>query len=223
MQQWPKALVVGVDSAQPFQPPTQTEDGYTWHLSTAQVPGVEVGQRLVPGDVLPERPGFALQYRCVGLPKLQGSRFDDLSPGLAASAEPLEFPLPAVSLQQLGILEDDTLDDDGDGLGSGSGLGSASGPLFLGPFGPLLPLLVHRPRPFRGRRPGVRETPSERVRRGCARLRVGRGVRFGFHGVAAEPRDRSANALSEPPGARGLGGLGRVRDPGFGRRATRGG
>ena len=112
MQQWPKALVVGVDSAQPFQPPTQTEDGYTWHLSTAQVPGVEVGQRLVPGDVLPERPGFALQYRCVGLPKLQGSQLDDLSPGLAASAEPLEFPLPAVSLQQLGILEDDTLDDD---------------------------------------------------------------------------------------------------------------
>ena len=76
------------------------------------MPGVEVGQRLVPGDVLPERPGFALQYRCVGLPKLQGSQLDDLSPRLAASAEPLEFPLPAVSLQQLGILEDDTLDDD---------------------------------------------------------------------------------------------------------------
>ena len=31
MQQWPKALVVGVDPGQPFQPPTQTDDGYTWH------------------------------------------------------------------------------------------------------------------------------------------------------------------------------------------------
>ena len=32
--------------------------------------------------------------------------------GWGASAESLELPLPAVSLQQLGILEDDTLDDD---------------------------------------------------------------------------------------------------------------
>ena len=112
MQQWPKALVVSVSPGQPFKPLTQTEDSHSWHLSTAQVPGLAVGHRLVAGDVLPERPGFALRYRCVGLPNLQESRLDDLAPGLEASAELLEFPLPAVSLQQLGILEDDTLDDD---------------------------------------------------------------------------------------------------------------
>ena len=112
MQQWPKALVVGVDPGQPFQPPAQAPEDVTWHLSTAQVPGVAVGQRLVPGDVLPERQGFGLSYRCVGLPMLLGSQPEDLPPGLSASAESLELPLPAVSLQQLGILEDDTLDDD---------------------------------------------------------------------------------------------------------------
>ena len=112
MEQWPKSLVVTVQPGQPFEPPEQASDEFVWHLSTAHVPGVAVGQRLMSGDVLPERSGFALSYRCVGLPKLQGSPVDELPPGLGASAQPLQFPLPAVSLNQLGILEDDTLEDD---------------------------------------------------------------------------------------------------------------
>ena len=76
------------------------------------MPGVEVGQRLVPGDVLPERPGFALQYRCVGLTQTAGIAARRPAPRVGGLGGAVGAPLPAVSLQQLGILEDDTLDDD---------------------------------------------------------------------------------------------------------------
>ena len=111
-QQWPRALVTSLQPGQPFEPPASPFAQTTWHLSTAEVPGVPVGQRLAPGDVLPDRPGFSLLYRCIGLPALQEGDADALPPGLADLAEPLESPMPAVSLQQLGILEDDTLEDD---------------------------------------------------------------------------------------------------------------
>ena len=111
-QQWPRALVAVLNPGQPFAPPASAPEGTTWHLSTAQVPGVAVGQRLDVGDVLPERPGLALPYRCIGLPRLQNNDAEPLPAGLGDLAEPLELPLPAVSLQQLGILEDDTLEDD---------------------------------------------------------------------------------------------------------------
>ena len=112
MEQWPKALVVSVQPGQPFKPPVEAPDDFLWYLSTAQVPNVAVGQRINSGDVLQERSGFAFSYRCVGLPKMQGLQGDNWQPALDASAKPLELPLPAVSLHQLGILEDDTLEDD---------------------------------------------------------------------------------------------------------------
>jgi len=111
-QQWSRAIVISLAPDQPFELPADVPSDYLWYCSTAQVPGVEVGQRLQPGDQLPKRSGFALPYRCVGLPRLQGSNTAPLPPALADLAQPLELPLPAVSLQQLGILEDDLLEDD---------------------------------------------------------------------------------------------------------------
>ena len=114
MEQWPKSLVVSIRPGEPFQPPAQAPPHYAWYLSTAQLPEVAVGQSLQAGDVLPQRSGFGLNYRCVGLPRFDAvqDQAEQLPPGLADSAEPLESPLPAVSLQQLGILEDDNLEDD---------------------------------------------------------------------------------------------------------------
>ena len=112
MEQWPKALVVSVQPGQPFELPAQASDQYTWHLSTAHVPGVSIGQRLNSGDVLPERSGIVLGYRCIGFPKLQGLQVQELHAGMEVSAKSLDLPLPALSLQQLGILEDDNLEDD---------------------------------------------------------------------------------------------------------------
>ena len=114
MEQWPKSLVVSIRPGEAFQPPAQAPPHYAWYLSTAQLPEVAVGQSLQAGDVLPQRSGFGLNYRCVGLPRFDAvqDQAEQLPPGLADSAEPLESPLPAVSLQQLGILEDDNLEDD---------------------------------------------------------------------------------------------------------------
>ena len=111
-QQWPRAMVTSLAPEQPFKIPPEAPNDYSWYLSTAQVPGVSVGQPLLPGDQLPKRSGFALPYRCVGLPRVQGSDQVSLPSGLTDFAETLEQPLPAVSLQQLGILEDDLLVDE---------------------------------------------------------------------------------------------------------------
>jgi HlyB family type I secretion system ABC transporter len=114
MAQWPKALVVSIRPGEPFEPPAQAPADYDWYVSTAQLPGVAVGQSLWMGDVLPDRPGFGLNYRCVGLPRFDAvpMHSEQLPSGLADLAESLELPLPAVSLEQLGILEDDNLEDD---------------------------------------------------------------------------------------------------------------
>ena len=114
MAQWPKSLAVSIRPGEPFEPPAQAPADYVWYVSTAQLPGVPVGQTLRKGDVLPDRPGFGLSYRCVGLPQFDAVpvQAEPLPSGLADLAESLELPLPAVSLEQLGILEDDNLEDD---------------------------------------------------------------------------------------------------------------
>lgn len=114
MEQWPKSLVVSIRPGEPFEPPVKAPADYLWYLSTAQLPDTVVGQALHVGDVLPDRPGFGLNYRCVGLPRFDTvqTQPEQFATGLADSAEPLELPLPAVSLHQLGILEDDNLEDD---------------------------------------------------------------------------------------------------------------
>ena len=109
---WPKAVVASFLPGRPFQPPASAPDSISWYLSTAKVPGLAVGKRLAPGEILPERSGLALPYRCIGLLSLETNDPAALPTGLANYAESLELPLPAVSLKQLGILEDDTLEDD---------------------------------------------------------------------------------------------------------------
>ena len=86
-------------------------DGWNWHLSTPDVPGVPVGTALLTSpEKLPKRPGFLLPYRLVALPKgvlpTPTMEKDDL---ITAASDIDERP---TDLQQLGILEEDHLDDE---------------------------------------------------------------------------------------------------------------
>jgi HlyB family type I secretion system ABC transporter len=98
-------------AGQPFAPPDGESGLLDWFLSSAGVPGHPVGRWIEPGLVLPERPGFALPYRLIGLPR---------TPALPASEQVvpvLAEALPSTetrssNLAALGILEDEQLGDD---------------------------------------------------------------------------------------------------------------
>lgn len=86
-------------------------DGYRWHLSTPDVPGVPVGTVVLPSaQKLPIRSGFLLPYRLVALPEgvVPSPTINDRDLIEAAS----DFDNPPLDLQQLGILEDDHLHDE---------------------------------------------------------------------------------------------------------------
>ena len=100
--------VASVIPGKSFTPPEDVPGSVVWMLSTAGVPGIPVGQRVDPGDVLPERAGFCLPYRLIAVaadvslnPKKQLTASDD---AVQAFVEQ-----PGQSLEQLGILEDDHL------------------------------------------------------------------------------------------------------------------
>ena len=108
-RQWPQARVVPVAQGTSFIRPAGMPDDMQWYLSSAQVANHRVGECLVEGTLLPARAGDELPYRVVGLPLTQ-----DHAPQPADQQLPvddMEQQLPVVSLQQLGILEDDTLAD----------------------------------------------------------------------------------------------------------------
>ena len=51
-----------------FQQPHGCSPGITWHISSSNVPGYPVGTEITNGQFIPERQGFKLPYRLVGLP-----------------------------------------------------------------------------------------------------------------------------------------------------------
>ena len=109
-RQWPQARVVPVAQGTAFTRPDGMPDDMQWYLSSAQVANHRVGECLVEGTLLPARAGDALPYRVVGLPPLtQDHAPQPLDQQLPV--DDMEQQLPVVSLQQLGILEDDTLAD----------------------------------------------------------------------------------------------------------------
>lgn len=91
-----------------FSPPEHIPVSAVWMLSTAGVPGMQVGQRIDAGAVLPERPGYRLPYRLIAVQA-------DVAPqplNQESFAENTVQPFveqPGQSLEQLGILEDDHL------------------------------------------------------------------------------------------------------------------
>ncbi len=97
----------GVSDALAVLPP-----GWNWYLSTPDVPGVPIGTALGLHSVdLPERPGFRLPYRAVALPdtRVLSQVISPPQNNIISAAESDNTPL---DLLQLGILEDDALEDD---------------------------------------------------------------------------------------------------------------
>ena len=97
----------------PFSPPKGTADLFTWHMSTAEIPGLPVGFQINEGQIIPSLNGFKLPYRVVGLKKQENSllvkgNLSELS--FKDQAQPLDAS-NSISLRQLGILEGDSLTD----------------------------------------------------------------------------------------------------------------
>ena len=104
---WTASVKAGV----PFAPPDAVPSGVVWLLSTAEVPGMMVGQAVDQGAELLPRPGFQLPYRLIGVEpegfinpskvaKVVASEDSEIKPFLER---------PGQSLEQLGILEGDHL------------------------------------------------------------------------------------------------------------------
>ncbi|WP_255326805.1 ABC transporter transmembrane domain-containing protein [Synechococcus sp. CC9616] len=82
-----------------------------WLISTDGFTGVPVGSLLTAGSQLPDRPGYQLDVRCVRTlqeNKQQYNQAIDKFKNLAEEAQ----DLPGMSLRELGILEDDFLEDE---------------------------------------------------------------------------------------------------------------
>ena len=85
-----------------------------WFLSTPDVPNLPVGTEIFPGRALPIRSGFNLPYRLVGFPSLAGSIVESINSSSLYDIDAVEDfeDYDAVSLDQLGIIEGDSLQDD---------------------------------------------------------------------------------------------------------------
>ena len=98
-----------VSAGEPFTPPRSVPSNVAWMLSTAGVPDMEVGQRVLPGDVLPARAGFVLPYRLIAVKS--EADITPINNNKSISGDTIQPFLehPSQSLEQLGILEGDDL------------------------------------------------------------------------------------------------------------------
>ena len=101
-----------VEPGLPFVPSTEAPAGLIWHLSSEEVPGWPVGSVLKAGLCLPERTGLRVPYRAIGLPAAEALPAADQVVPVRSLAVEATDQAPAVSLQQLGIVEHEGLADD---------------------------------------------------------------------------------------------------------------
>ena len=79
-QDWKNCLKYQVDNAvacslspnSPFQPPKLKQANFLG-ISVQGIPGFSVGSLIKEGEVIPQRPGYKLQYRVIGLPTVKHS------------------------------------------------------------------------------------------------------------------------------------------------------
>ena len=93
----------------PFEPPSETSNTH-WYLSTESVPNYPVGSLVEKGAILPKVLGYKLPFRCIGIPV----DFVPLTKSVVtagASDIPFESDNTISSISQLGILENDLLED----------------------------------------------------------------------------------------------------------------
>ena len=104
------AHVVSIFPGEVFKPPVSESPQFDWFLSSGCVPDHPVGLSIEAGSKLPERPGFLLPYRIIGL---QRNTSLPVSEQVITSA-PAAFDTNSIrstNLEALGILEDDNLND----------------------------------------------------------------------------------------------------------------
>lgn len=94
-----------------FIPPKLAPDSLIWMLSSGGVPGTQVGARIFKGDTLPERKGFNLPYRMIGILPFQDLTENEPLSVVANQKDEIQVFKESTShsLQQLGILEEDLL------------------------------------------------------------------------------------------------------------------
>ena len=63
-----QAFAYTLNPGSQFQQPDGCPPGFTWYISSSHVPGCPVGSEITNGQFIPERQGFKLPYRLVGLP-----------------------------------------------------------------------------------------------------------------------------------------------------------
>lgn len=95
---------------EPFSPPSLPNIHVDWFVSTPGIPGFPVGSLIPVSSILPERVGFTLPYRIIGLPHAQAFTS-------SKQAIPVNYDInssvdtKSSNLLSLGILEDDLLKD----------------------------------------------------------------------------------------------------------------
>ena len=104
------ARAVSLRAGEPFVPPVVAGAQIDWFLSTGGVPGQPVGRWVEPGSSLPERIGFGLSYRLIGLARTPALPASEQVVPVAAEALP-SGETRSTNLEALGILEDDHLED----------------------------------------------------------------------------------------------------------------
>ena len=93
----------------------QDSTDLVWLISTAGLSSHQIGMTVSHGDVINSNNGTRLPIRCVSIPNSSDFQTKKTSPSLLdeltrQASEPED--LPGASLKQLGILEDDLLEDD---------------------------------------------------------------------------------------------------------------
>ena len=98
-------------NTQTFHPPISSSD-FDWFLSTNASEDYKVGTEVQPNVQIPLNKGYKLDIRCVGFPKTFKLTDALVSSDSIVSMAQESEDVPGASLFQLGILENDLLDDD---------------------------------------------------------------------------------------------------------------
>ena len=118
-EDWKEKLKYSIDNAVALTldpgshfPVLDDYPNFSWHLSTEGVPGLPVGSLLRANELLPLRDDYLLRYRIIGMPNF--NEVIDQSTNASNQDPPISQleKLGSVSLEDLGIVESDHLEDD---------------------------------------------------------------------------------------------------------------
>ena len=112
------SAAVALTPGEPFNARSIQDENKDWYVSTSGIPGFPVGSLIKLGQILPKREGYQIPYRLIGFNQ---SSQQDLQPQLRSpnsfKSSAIELAdnldkLNSLSLHQLGILEDDLIEEE---------------------------------------------------------------------------------------------------------------